>query len=129
MRWLLRILITWAVLIPISYFVGVPYAMKCLQNKTQQETLAQCNQQLHDKGLLGSSASALTQAQGDHYCHCLADPLTFTREDLFDVVRHRQPAHLTTQVNAQVEACNNELQQAIIKKYQPSAPPGPVIIN
>lgn len=128
MRWLLRIIITWAILLPLSYFIGLPYAADKLTQKTRQDTLTQCAQQLRDKGLLGDAQAALTQAQGDQYCHCLSDPLTLTREDILAMAKQRMidhvqapPARFEAQLKAQVDTCNTGLQQAIIEKYRNAA--------
>lgn len=124
MRWIMRILITWAALLTLGYFIGLPYAAQYLTGKTKAETLAQCAQQLRDKGLMGSATAAITEAQGDQYCHCLADPLALTQADILALVKQRlaggeqkPPARLETQLKTQVDACNPQLQQAIMQKY------------
>ena len=130
MRFLIRMLLTWAVLLPLGYFVGLPYAATKLTAKTQNETLTQCAAQLRDKGVMGGTNAAITEAQGDAYCHCLASPLTLTTADIMEMVKQRlatgeqkPPARLEAQVNSQVEACNPQLQEAIMAKYRSSAAP------
>lgn len=129
MRWIMRFVITWAIILPLGYFFGLPYVAEHLQAQTRSETLTQCAKQLTDQGLMGVANAAITPEQGDQYCHCLADPLAFTRADIMELVKQRlaggetkPPARLEAQVKAQVEACNPQLQQAIMQKYGTAAP-------
>ena len=124
MRALKRILILWLAMLPVSYFWGIPFATHMLEAKTKTQALAQCAQQLHDQGLVGIANAPLNGAQGETYCHCITDPITLTRDDMLDMLRHQPPAHLGGLMKTQVDTCNAALQHDIMQ-----ATPQKIIIN
>jgi len=129
MRWIIRFLLVWIILGTAGYFIGLPQAAKYLLKKTQDETLSQCQQQLQAQHLYGTPGAPLSPEKASSYCHCLADPLTLDRSDIFDMLQQYRvthtrlpPARLTAQIKTQVDTCNPQLQHDITGQQQPSAP-------
>lgn len=127
MRWILRLVVVWGILAAIGYWVGLPYAAKLLQTKTRTDTITQCQQQLAAQGMTNVPNAPVSAEQAGIFCHCLADSLTVTREDLLEVVDHyiktgkqEPPARIRALMQTQVNTCNTQLQQSIM--HHPSAP-------
>ena len=118
MRTIKRMLLLWLIMLPVSYVWGIPAMMHYIGAKTKAQTLAQCAQQLQEQQL------PLNAAQGDTYCHCIADPLIFTREDLVDVIQRQPPRQMTAQLKLQVDTCNAAMQDDIMRNT-----PQQIIIN
>jgi hypothetical protein len=123
MRWLLRLLLFWAISAPLFYLFGMPYMLDLLSKKAQAQTYAQCQQQLRDQGLVGSKNASLHEQQGVGYCHCMSDGLVMTKADLMDALHRRPPAALTAMAQARTDTCNVDLRRAL--GYQPPAPAAP----
>lgn len=104
MRWLLRLLLYWAVTLPLFYFVALPPLMTMLDKKARAQNYEHCLQQL--------AAIPITQPAAGKYCHCVMDGLTFTYKDLIDMLGGREPAQLTAQVDTAAKKCNVLLQGA-----------------
>lgn len=121
MRWLKRALLFWVMVLPLFYFVGLPYLIGRLETKVRADTYADCQRQ--HAALIGSTPDAATQARTDRFCHCLADTLVFTQADLVDALHKRPPAALTALVKAQVSTCATQRDQAM---KAPNATPMPV---
>ncbi len=113
MRKLAKFFVFWAISGTLFYVFGIPYALEQLQAKTRNETYTQCVEQLRQQGMVGLDNSSLNTAQGDEYCHCVADPLLFTQDDLMDMAQRKPPTKLTAQAQAQVVACNKTLEDLL----------------
>ena len=124
MRKWVKFLVLWAISGTLSYVYGIPYAIEYMQPKTREQAYTQCVSQLRSQGMIGLETSALTPSQGDEYCHCMADPLLFTRDDLFDMAKQKPPAHLTEQAKSQNTECNKTLEENL-SHNQPIAPASP----
>jgi len=111
----------WTISGSLSYLYGLPYAIDYLQTKAREQTYTQCVNQLRSQGLIGLNNSPLSATLGDEYCHCVADPLLFTREDLFDTARQKPPAHITQQAQELVETCNKNLDEKLGATNTPAA--------
>ncbi len=112
MRWLLRLLLFWVVSGSLFYLFGLPLALEKLTAKARDQSYTQCIGQLTHEGMIGGLNSPLKPQQGDHYCHCLSDGLTFTKNDLFDAAQGKVPAALTALAQSLADTCNAELQAA-----------------
>lgn len=121
MRWLLRLLLFWAVCAPLFYMFGLPYLLDMLSKKAQGEAYAQCQQQLAKEGLIGSKNSPLNEQQGVGYCHCASDRLILTKNDVFDLVQKKPPAALTALSESISKQCNTDLQRML--GFLPPEPP------
>jgi hypothetical protein len=113
MRWLLRLLLFWAITAPLFYVFGLPYLLDMLSKKTQAEAYAQCQQQLLKEGLIGSKNSPINEQQGVGYCHCASDHLILTQNDVFDLVQKKPPAALTALSESISRKCNTDLQRML----------------
>jgi hypothetical protein len=112
MRWLLRLVLFWVVSGSLFYIFGLPFALEKLTAKARDQSYTQCMGQLAHEGMIGGLHSPLKQEQGEHYCHCLSDGLTFTKNDLFDAAQGKVPAGLTALAQTLADKCNAELQAA-----------------
>ena len=120
MRWLLRFIIFWAISAPISYFYGIPALLDYMTNKVRTDGYAQCMTHMSSEKLVGGENAPFTAQQGEKYCHCISDSLTFTKADLFEMIpknkeefgKPKQPTALTAQAEALSQKCNAELQQS-----------------
>lgn len=121
MRWLVRLLVFWAISAPLFYLFGLPFALDLLSKKAQSEALAQCREQMVTNGMAGRSDSPLSAVQSDNYCHCVSDGLLFTKDDLRDVVMKKQPAALNALAQSLASKCNDEL-NAQLQHLTPNAP-------
>lgn len=113
MRWLLRLILFWALMAPISYYFGLPIALEKLSAKAQTQALADCRTKLTTEGLVGSANSPLNPQQGEGYCHCMSDKLVLTKADLLDVVQKKPPAALTAMAQTIADGCNRDLQRSL----------------
>lgn len=113
MRLLIRILIFWAIALPIFYLFGLPWLTGVLTRKTRVQNYEACYANLEKQGLVGTPASLLKKEMAEHYCHCATDGLTFSRRDLFDLALRRPPTDLTAKMEPVVQACNEELAQQL----------------
>jgi hypothetical protein len=122
MRWLIRMLIFWAITAPLFYFFGLPALLDMLSKKARSEGYTQCIAHLQKEGMMGSANAPVTAAQGETYCHCVSDRLTFTQNDVMDMVQKKPPAALTAMANALSQSCNRDLQQSM-RGMPPAASP------
>jgi hypothetical protein len=113
MRWLLRLLLFWAISGPLFYLFGVPFLLDMLSKKAQTQGYSQCIALMTDEKRIGSPNSPLTQAQGERYCHCASDGLLFAKSDLFDMLQKKQPAALNALGQTLSDTCNRQLQQSL----------------
>ena len=123
MRWLLRFLLFWAISTPLFYIVGLPLVLDHFSTKIRDQNYTQCITHLASEGLMGAANAAFTQAQGENYCHCMSDDLTFTQADLWDAVQRKPPAALTAMAQAASERCGKELRAA--QGFAPAIAPAP----
>ena len=113
MRWLLRMLLFWAITGPLFYLFGLPYLLDILSKKTQQQAYDQCKAQLVKEGLTGVPTALVKPAQAENYCHCVSDPLILTKADVFDLVKKKPPTALNALAQSKAETCNKQLQAEI----------------
>ena len=113
MRKIVIFFILWSISGTVSYVYGLPYALDYLQTRTRGQAYAQCVEQFRTNGLLGAVNSPITPIIADAHCHCIADPLLFTRDDLLDAVQQKQPAHISQQAEALVATCNTSLEEKL----------------
>jgi hypothetical protein len=125
MRKIVLFPILWSISGVASYVYGLPYALDYLQTKTRAQAYAQCVEQFRTNGLLGAANSPITPSIADAHCHCIADPLLFTRDDLMDAVQQKQPAHISQQAETLVATCNTSLEQKLTGGSVAPAPPIP----
>lgn len=113
MRWLLRLLLFWAISGPLFYMFGLPYLLDMLSKKAQTDAYTQCQQQLAKEGLVGSKNSPLNEQQGIGYCHCASDRLILTKNDVLDLVQKKPPVALTALSESIAKQCNTDLQRML----------------
>lgn len=118
MRWLLRLLLFWAISAPLFYLFGLPMLLDMLSKKAQAQGYAQCATHIKAIGLVGSSYATLTEYQGEKYCHCVSDGLIFTQHDVIDMVQKKQPAAL----NALAQSLSTQCNAALEGSAAPAAP-------
>jgi hypothetical protein len=124
MRWLLRLLLFWAITAPLFYVFGLPYLLDMLSKKAQADAYTQCQQQLTKEGLVGSKNSPLNEQQGVGYCHCVSNRLILTKNDVFDLVQKKSPAALTALSESIAKQCNTDLQRMLgFLPAEPTATP------
>jgi hypothetical protein len=115
MRYLIRILIFWAIAAPLFYWFGMPYLVQRVETQAKAENTIACQRQLVQSGLIAQFG----QKRGDSYCDCLNEGLHFTSADLLTMARTRKaPANVEAALNERVNECSNQLQIAA-----PNAPP------
>lgn len=108
MRFLLRMLVFWAIVAPLLWVFGVPYLLRYIDQKTQAQNTIACREQLATAGLDPASQRAT------RYCACLNETLHFKREDLFEIAKTRQaPERMTAALQVQVETCSPLLDSSI----------------
>ncbi len=113
MRTLLRLLIFWALMAPVFYFLILPMLMDRLNTRARAQSFDACIAQLQKEGIYGPPPALIKQEQAEHYCHCVADGLTLERADLPALAQHKQPDRLTNAMKPVVEGCNKELQESL----------------
>ena len=126
MRWLIRMLLFWAICAPLFYLYGFPYLLEMLSKKAQGEALTQCVEQMREQAMIGQNGSPLTGAMADKYCHCVADGLILTKNDVFELVQKKPATELTALTQALTTKCNEQLQQDMTAGTQsplPATPP------
>lgn len=111
MRVLLRIVITWIVLMPLAAYVGFPYLLTYLEGQTKKEAHRECLKQTATQPSVFDPA--LPEIAGK-YCACVRDGVVMSRADLIALLR-RQPA----------TAMNDALQQNVTRCSERLASPGP----
>lgn len=122
MRWLVRLLLFWAIAIPLAYLFGIPALTDYMTKKIRTQGYEQCIATLTKEGTLGKPDSLLSQQQGEHYCHCVSDNLIFTKADLFDMVpkntseigKPKQPGPLTALAKTIADRCTADLQKTLM---------------
>ncbi len=122
MRWLIRLLLFWAISLPLFYMFGLPAALDMLSNKARTEAFSQCTNDMRAKGMVGSANSPVNPVQGEIFCHCVSDSLEINRSDLMAIVRKQPPAHLNAMIDALSKKCHHELQQ-MLGFLPPDTPP------
>lgn len=145
MRWLLRLfvrmIVFWIIIAPISYYFGLPKLIDYMTNKVRTEGYNQCITQMTNEKMIGvaGSGAPLTQAQGEGHCRCISDGLTFTRDDLMEMVQQKldgkpqeTPKALAAMAEKIMQQCNTKLQQlqtippaGMQPAQQPVAPTAP----
>ena len=113
MRWLIRFMLFWAILVPLFYFFGLPMLLEFMNKKVKTDGYTQCITLMNNEKRMGSPNSPLTQTQGETYCKCVSSSLIFTRSDLFEIAQKKPPTALTALANSLNEKCNRELQQSL----------------
>jgi hypothetical protein len=113
MRWLIRMVVFWAISAPLFYVFGLPYLLELLSKKAQTEGYTQCITLMTNEKKMGSPNSPLTQLQGETYCHCVSDHLIFTQGDLVEMVQKKPPTALTVLAQSLTTECNTKLQQSL----------------
>lgn len=113
MRWLLRLIVFWAISAPLFYVYGLPAMLDMLTEKARTESFDQCLAELTNQKQIGSANSPLSQQQGEQYCLCISARLIFSRADLMDVLQQKQPSALQAQAQSLSEHCTRELQQSL----------------
>ena len=111
MRWLVRMLLFWAISGPLFYVFGLPMLIDMLSKKAQMQGYEQCRAQLKNDGTVGSANSPLSDGQGEKYCHCVSDRLIFTKNDVVDMVQKKQPAALNALAKSLADGCNAQVKQ------------------
>jgi hypothetical protein len=127
MRWLIRLLLFWAITGPLFYLFGLPYLLELLSKKAQAQSYSQCEEQLAKEGLVGQPDSPMTKERSEKYCHCVSDGLILTKNDVFDLMQQKPPAGLTSRGQAQADRCNNELQNELATPAHAVTPPDGLI--
>ncbi len=123
MRFLLRLLLFWAISLPLFYGFGMPYLLEKVTTKARADGYSQCLGGLRKTLMMDAPSAPLTRAQGDAYCHCLSDSLTFTRDDLMDKLQKKPMAHLEGQAQSLSTQCAESLKHpALAPAPKPSAP-------
>lgn len=112
MRWLLRLILFWAICAPLFYVFGLPLLLEKVSAKARADGFTQCIEHFN-KPDMALMASHLPQPERDAYCHCATDEIALTKADLPDLVQRRQPARLTAAMQQHTEQCNTELQRKI----------------
>jgi hypothetical protein len=126
MRKLIKMLVFWAISLPLFYLFGLPFALEKLSTKVQRDSFAQCQKQLATEGMVGALNSPLRPDQAEHYCHCVSDKLTFTQADLMDAVKKQPPKALTAQAELLASECQVTLRALMgIVAPPPTAPAPP----
>lgn len=126
MRWLIRMLLFWAICAPLFYVYGLPYMLDMLSKKAQGEALSQCVEQMRSQNMFGQPDSPMTGEMADKYCHCVADDLILTKNDVFELVQKKPATALTALSQALTTKCNEQLKQDMATPPQsqvPAAPP------
>lgn len=113
MRWLLRLLLFWAISGPLFYLFGLPKLMDYMNHKTRTATRDQCIAQLRDEGKLGSNPGQIPPTHAEQYCHCVSDKLTITRADLIDMVQQKPPTALTALSQNLGQQCGDDLTRVL----------------
>ncbi len=122
MRWLVRMLIFWAISAPLFYLFGMPYALEMLSKKAQTQAYDQCAAGLRDQHLIDGPNPPISPDQGDHYCHCMADGLILTKPDLFDILKKKPPAALNATAKTLAEKCNRDMEATMRGGMAPATP-------
>ncbi|MFZ4540983.1 MAG: hypothetical protein ACOYNL_04120 [Rickettsiales bacterium] len=125
MRWLIRMLIFWAISAPLFYLFGLPYLLELLSKKAQTQGHSQCIEQITKEGIIGKPDSPISPDRGETYCHCVSDGLTLGKNDVLDMVRKKPPTLLTATAQAQATKCTKELEDEMRARAQPSIPAQP----
>ena len=124
MRWLVRMLLFWAISAPLFYIFGLPYMLELLSKKAQDEALTQCVAQMRSQNMFGQTDSPMTGDMADKYCHCVADGLILTKNDVFELVQKKPATELTALSQSLTTKCNEQLQQTMAAPPTvPAAPP------
>lgn len=121
MRWLLRLILFWGLMTPISYYFGLPIALEKLGAKAQAQAFDECQKKLTAEGTMGGANSPLSPQQGLGYCHCLSDKLVLTKADLLDALQHKPPAALNAFAQAEADRCGRQLQDRLGRVSQEPA--------
>lgn len=127
MRWLVRLLIFWAITAPLFYLFGLPYLLDLLSKKAQTQAYDQCTAQLAKDGMTGKPDSPVTKERGEKYCHCVSDGLILTKNDVFDLMQRKPPAGLTARGQAQADTCTRTLQEELNSAAPAVTPPDGLI--
>jgi len=122
MRWLIRLLLFWAISMPLFYLFGLPAALDMLSNKARTQGFGQCIADMTSKGMIGSANSPVNAVQGEIFCHCMSDSLEISQTDLIAIVRKQPPAQLNAMIDALSKKCHHDLQQ-MMGFLPPEAPP------
>lgn len=64
----------------------------------------------------------MSPARADAYCHCISDPIRFTRSDILDLAQKKQPERLNNALKPAIEACNTGLQNDMDKAMNTGQP-------
>lgn len=122
MRFLLRLILFWAICAPIFYLFGLPPLLDKLSEKTVAQTREQCFAHLNAEKLVGAPNSPMTAQQAESYCNCVSNGLKITQADLLDMAQRKQPTLLGIQAQQQANTCNIKLQEMQGLRPAPAAP-------
>lgn len=122
MRWLIRLLILWAVSLPLFYLFGLPYLLTKLNDKARLESFAQCQEHLKAERMAYVPTAIMKPDRADAYCRCISEPIAFTRADLIILAQKKQPERLNNALKPVIEACNAALQDDMTKAISAGAP-------
>lgn len=120
MRRLVRFFLLWAISGALFYLVLLPLALDHLSKKAQGQGYDQCKTHLTEQALIGSANSPVTDEQGEKFCHCVSDGLILTKNDVFDLARHRPAKALGALAQQLADQCNKQLQKEM---FDPSRDP------
>ena len=115
MRLILRLIFVWLVIMPISAYFGFPHLVKYLQDKTQLEAYNQCITQTNGMPSVFDPTNPEIAA---HYCRCVRDGVTVTRDDVFLLIRKQPTTALNARVSKHVEGCSVKLDKPDAKDAQ-----------
>lgn len=122
MRWVLRSLLFWVISLPVFYLFGLPYLLTKLSDRARLESFVQCQTHLKEERIAYVPTALMKVDRADQYCHCVSDPITLTRADLFELARKKQAERLNNAMKPVIEACNSALQDDMSKAISAGAP-------
>lgn len=106
MRLLIRLIVVWLVLFPLTIYFGFPYVQNLLQEEISNEAHAQCMAQTLDAPTLFPPKHP---AIAEGYCRCVREGATLTRADVFMLLQQREPVAMRARLDQTVEACSDRL--------------------
>ncbi len=114
MRTLARLFLLWLVIGPIALYFTFPFIVKKLNVKAHGEIYTACLKQTADQPEVFDPAQP---AIAEGYCSCLRDGVNLTKQDVFDLIHHRQD-RLNDRIAQQGMTCGNNLMHPGAKDAQ-----------
>ena len=105
MRILARLFLTWLVIGPIVGYFTFPILVQKLQTKARAEIYTACLQQTAGQPEVFDPGQP---AIAEGYCGCLRDGVTLDKQDVFDLLKHKQD-RLNDRITKQGMQCGNNL--------------------